>query len=64
MRERFLAYSIPIYIAGHAHLNSLEADPYSGTLLLVGQRTVRCHYRLIILRGFEVENVLFKMACQ
>jgi hypothetical protein len=64
LRQRFLTYNIPIYIAGHAHLNSLETDPYSGTLLLIGQRTVRCHYRLITLRGFEVESIEFKLACQ
>lgn len=64
LRQRFLTYDIPIYIAGHAHLNSLETDPYSGTLLLIGQRTVRCHYRLITLRGFEVESIEFKLACQ
>ena len=63
LRQRFLAYHVPIYVAGHAHLNSLQTDPYSGTLLLVGQRVVRCHYRLITIRGFEVENVQFKMAC-
>jgi hypothetical protein len=64
LRQRFLAYNVPIYVAGHAHLNSLQTDPYSGTLLLVGQRIVRCHYRLITMRGFEVENVQFKMACE
>lgn len=64
LRQRFLAYHVPIYVAGHAHLNSLQTDPYSGTLLLVGQRVVRCHYRLITMRGFEVENVQFKMACE
>ncbi len=64
LRQRFLAYNVPIYVAGHAHLNSLQTDPYSGTLLLVGQRVVRCHYRLITMRGFEVENVEFKMACE
>ena len=63
LRQRFLEYDIPIYVAGHAHLNSLTVDPYSGTLLLVGQRTVRCHYRLIRLHGFDVPSVDFQLAC-
>jgi hypothetical protein len=64
LRQRFLAYDIPIYVSGHAHRNSQQTEPDSGTVLLIGQRTVRCHYRLITVRGFEVENVEFKMACQ
>lgn len=64
LRQRFLTYKVPIYMAGHAHLNSLQTDPYSGTLLLTGQRTVRCHYRLISLRGYQVESIEFELACQ
>ncbi len=63
LRRRFVAYDIPIYVAGRVRYNSLNTDPQSGTLLLTGSRTVRCHYRLITLRGFEVEDVEFKMAC-
>ncbi len=62
LRQRFREYQVPIYIAGHQHLNSLTVDPESGTLLLIGQRTVRCHYRLITVQGFEVD-VDFKLAC-
>jgi hypothetical protein len=63
LRRRFVEYDIPIYVAGRVRYNSLHTDPQSGTLLLTGSRTVRCHYRLITLRGFEVEDVKFKMAC-
>jgi cell division septation protein DedD len=63
LRQRFVDYDIPIYVAGRVRYNSLYTDPQSGTLLLTGSRTVRCHYRLITLRGFEVEDVQFKMAC-
>jgi len=62
LRERFLTYNIPIYIAGHIHENSLDVDPYSGTLLLTGERTVRGHYRLITLHDFEVDSIEFKSA--
>ncbi len=64
LRQRFVTYDIPIYVAGHVRFNSLQTDPQSGTLLVTGSRTVRCHYRLITLRGFEVESVEFKQACQ
>jgi hypothetical protein len=62
LRERFRDYNVPIYIAGHQHRNSLTVDGESGTLLLIGQRTVRCHYRLITIQGFDV-HVDFMLAC-
>jgi len=62
LRQRFRDYRVPIYVAGHKHLNSLTVDPESGTMLLIGQRTVRCHYRLITVQGFQV-HVDFKLAC-
>jgi len=62
LRERFKRYNVPIYIAGHTHLDSLETDPESGTILLTGQRAGLGHYRLITLRGFEVESVSFENA--
>jgi hypothetical protein len=62
LRQRFRQYQVPIYIAGHQHRNLLTVDPESGTMLLTGQRTVRCHYRLITVQGFEV-HVDFKLAC-
>jgi hypothetical protein len=62
LRQLFRDYNVPIYIAGHQHLNALTVDSESGTLLLIGQRTVRCHYRLITVQGFEV-HVDFKLAC-
>jgi len=60
LRQRFQAYNIPIYVAGHIHQDSLETDPESGTLLLTGQRAGTGHYRLITLRGFEVESITFE----
>ncbi|GAF93381.1 unnamed protein product, partial [marine sediment metagenome] len=62
LRQRFLTYDIPIYVAGHTHADSLETDPYSGTLLLTGQRSGLGHYRLITLHGFEVDSIEFKSA--
>ena len=60
LRQRFLTYDVPIYVAGHTHVNSLETDPGSGTLLLTGACTVSGHYRLITLHDFEVDIVEFK----
>jgi hypothetical protein len=62
LRQLFREYSVLIYVAGHQHLNSLTVDPESGTILLIGQRTVRCHYRLITVHGSKV-HVDFKLAC-
>ncbi|HUT16388.1 MAG TPA: metallophosphoesterase, partial [Anaerolineae bacterium] len=62
LRQRFLTYDIPTYVAGHIHENSLEVDPYSGTLLVTGKPTVRGHYRLITLHDFEVDSIEFKSA--
>jgi predicted phosphodiesterase len=64
LRERFKTYDVPIYIAGHTHVDSLETDPESGTVLLTGQRAGMGHYRLITLRGFEVESVSFESVWQ
>ncbi len=64
LRQRFKAYNVPIYIAGHTHLDSLETDPKSGTVLLTGQRAGMGHYRLITLRRFEVESISFENAWQ
>ena len=60
LRQRFLTYDVPIYVAGHSHQDSLETDPLSGTLLLTGQRAGMGHYRLITVQGFEVETVTFE----
>jgi len=60
LRQRFLTYDVPIYVAGHSHQDSLEIDPLSGTLLLTGQRAGMGHYRLITVQGFEVETVTFE----
>jgi len=62
VRQRFKTYNIPIYIAGHIHWDTLEADPYSDTLLLAGQRGGMGHHRLITLQGFEGESIEFKSA--
>jgi predicted phosphodiesterase len=62
LRQRFETYDVPIYIAGHTHLDWLETDPESGTVLLTGERAGLGHYRLITLRGFEVESISFRSA--
>jgi predicted phosphodiesterase len=62
LRQVFIDYDIPIYIAGHTHLDSLETDPESGTLLLTGQRAGLGHYRLITVQGFEVVDIMFRAA--
>jgi predicted phosphodiesterase len=60
LRQRFKTYHVPIYIAGHTHLDSIETDPESGTVLLTGQRAGLGHYRLITLRGWTVEDITFE----
>jgi predicted phosphodiesterase len=64
LRERFKTYDVPIYIAGHTHVASLDTDRESGTILLVGKNVGMGDYRLITLRGFEVESVTFENASQ
>jgi hypothetical protein len=59
LRQRFLAYHIPLYVAGHLHVGSLETDPETGTLLLVGEYASQGHYRLIILNGSDVSITLY-----
>jgi len=62
LRQRFKTYDVPIYVAGHTHGDSLETDPYSATLLLTGGRVGLGHYRVITLRGPEVDSIVFKSA--
>ncbi len=62
LRQRFQAYDVPIYIAGHTHLDSLQTDPQTGTMLLTGQRAGLGHYRLVTLQGWDVTNVSFENA--
>ncbi len=62
LRQRFKMYRVPIYVAGHTHLDSLQTDPESGTVLLTGQRAGLGHYRLITLRGFEIVDISFENA--
>jgi predicted phosphodiesterase len=59
LRQRFSTYHIPLYVAGHTHVDSLETDPQTGTLLLVGQYGSQGHYRLITLKGSDVSITLF-----
>ena len=59
LRQRFQAYDVLLYVAGHAHLDSLAVDPQSGTLLLVGRNGNQGGYRLITLRGAEVSVTLY-----
>ncbi len=62
LRQRFKAYRVPIYLAGHSHIDSIETDPESGTVLLTGQRAGLGHYRLITMRGSTVEGITFESA--
>ncbi|MBC7233776.1 MAG: DNRLRE domain-containing protein [Chloroflexi bacterium] len=59
LRQRFKAYNVLLYVAGHAHLDSWEIDPYSGTRLLVGHWACGNHYRLITLRGTNIEVAFY-----
>ncbi len=56
LRERFEAYRVPIYVAGHTHQYSLRTDA-SGTMLLTGQRSGLGHYLLIALQGYTVQSI-------
>jgi hypothetical protein len=62
LRQRFRTYSVPIYVAGHSHLDSTEVDAVSGTVLLTGQRAGLGHYRLITLQGSEILDITFENA--
>jgi hypothetical protein len=59
LRQRFRDHQVLLYVAGHAHADSLETDAESGTLLLVGLYGSQGHYRLITLSGSEVSVTLF-----
>jgi hypothetical protein len=59
LRQRFSTHQVPLYVAGHMHVDSLETDAETGTLLLVGQYGSQGHYRLITLSGSEVSITLF-----
>ncbi len=59
LRQRFRDYHVLLYVCGHLHVDSLETDPESGTLLLTGQYGSQGHYRLITLSGSEVSVTLF-----
>jgi predicted phosphodiesterase len=62
LRQRFITYNVPIYVAGHTHEDSIETDPESGTLLLTGQQAGKGHYRLVSLEGSEVVSITFENA--
>jgi hypothetical protein len=55
LRQRFKAYGVLLYVCGHDHMDSLSTDPFSGTQLLIGYWCCRGRYRLITLRGTNVE---------
>jgi len=56
LRQRFQAHDVLLYVAGHTHyLDTLEVDPESGTLLLVGYSGSQGRYRVITLHGTNVE---------
>lgn len=55
LRQRFQAYNVLLYVAGHYHTDSWTTDPTTGTQLLVGHWACGGRYRLITLRGSSVE---------
>ncbi len=60
LRQRFEAYNVPLYVAGHMHEDSLTVDPASGTILLVGNNAGLGDYRLVTVQGFEVLDISFE----
>lgn len=60
LRQVFSEYNVPIYVAGHTHLDFWDRDPETGTHLVTGQRAGLGHYRLITVQGFEVVDVMFR----
>jgi len=62
LRQRFIQYRVPLYLAGHTHLDSSRVDWASGTLVVTGQRAGMGHYRLITLQGYTVQSVAFRSA--
>jgi len=58
--QRFRAYHVPIYVAGHTHEDSLRVDYISGTVFLTGRPAGKGNYRLITIRGFEVQAIDFR----
>lgn len=61
LRDRFAAYHVLLYVAGHWHTNSFTTDLATGTKLLVGHWTCGGNYRLIRLVGTTVEVEQFKL---
>lgn len=62
LRERFAAYHVVLYVAGHWHANSFTTDPTTGTKLLVGHWNCGGNYRLIRLLGTTVQVEQFKLS--
>jgi predicted phosphodiesterase len=60
LRQRFQLYQVPVYIAGHTHLDSVRVDAQSGTVLLTGKPAGLGHYRLITLDGHSVQGITFE----
>jgi hypothetical protein len=54
LRQRFDAYNVPIYVAGHTHVYSYTTDPQTGTQLLVGRYSSLGSHCLITLLGSSV----------
>ena len=61
LRDRFAAYRVVLYVAGHWHTNSFTIDPSTGTRLLVGHWACGGHYRLIRLVGNTVQVELYQL---
>jgi len=62
LRQRFKMYHVPIHIAGHIHVDTLETDLEPATFLLTGQPGGMGYYRLITLRGLAVESITYESA--
>lgn len=60
LRQRFQLYQVPVYIAGHTHLDSVRVDAQSGTVLLTGKPAGLGHYRLITLHDHSVQGITFE----
>jgi len=59
LRQRLVQYHVPLYIAGHTHLDSSGVDAETGTLVVTGQPGYMGHYRLITLHGYATPGVTF-----
>jgi len=60
LRKRFKEYSVPLYVCGHIHQDTIERDRESGALIITSQRSGLGNYSLITIRGRAVESIDFR----